>query len=123
MHQIEPPAGPQIEPSNERMMSQLRRVCRVKKQHHTGCLYACLVVGQRSRPSDVYDISSLLVAELAFLHQQAGTLDAPRPAYYPGRKFPSDVYQRAGQLKSQLDELQGLVKTRPAWLRNGTTGK
>ena len=76
-----------------------------------------------AHPSDVYDISSLLVAELAFLHQQAGTLDAPRPAYYPGRKFPSDVYQRAGQLKFQLDELQGLVKTRPDWLRYDTTGK
>ncbi len=76
-----------------------------------------------ARPSDVYDISSLLVAELAFLHQQPGALDAPRPAYYPGRKFPSDVYQRAGQLKIQLDELQVLAKTRPDWLRPGTTGK
>jgi len=78
---------------------------------------------EAARPSDVYDISSLLVAELAFLHQQAGTLDAPRAAYYPGRKFPSGVHQRAGQLKIQLDELQVLVKTRPDWLRPGTTGK
>ena len=58
-----------------------------------------------------------------YLHQQAGFLEAPRPAYYPGRKFPSDVYQRAGQLKIQLDELQGLVNTRPDWLQRSAAQK
>ncbi len=57
-------------------------------------------------PSDVYDIASLLVAELAHLHTQFRDVEPPHETYYPGRKFPSHVYQRAGILESQLIELQ-----------------
>ncbi len=57
-------------------------------------------------PSDVYDVASLLVAELAHLHRQFGDVESPHETYYPGRKLPSHVYQRAGILESQLIELQ-----------------
>ena len=57
-------------------------------------------------PSDVYDIASLLVAELAHLHTQFRDVAPPHETYYPGRKFPSHVYQRVGILESQLIELQ-----------------
>lgn len=56
--------------------------------------------------SDVYDLASLLVSELAFLHRLAGNAAPPRDVYWPGRKFPSHVYQRACLLEAQLIEIQ-----------------
>lgn len=56
-------------------------------------------------PSDVYDLASLVLGEVAFLH--AITPDA-NPAPYPfesnqpGRKLPSHVWQLAGVLEAQL---------------------
>lgn len=71
-------------------------------------------------PSDVYDIASLVVSELNFLHGQFKDIPPPRPVYYPGRKFPSHVYQRAGILERQLIDLQKLVGSDPDWLSNKT---
>jgi hypothetical protein len=67
--------------------------------------------------SDVYDIASLIVSELSFLHSHLDGVLAPPDAYYAGRKFPSDVYQRAGLLEALLSDLQALVETSPAWLQ------
>ena len=67
-------------------------------------------------PSDVYDIASLLVSELAHIHSRLDGAKSPRQAHYPGRKFPSDIYQRAGILQAQLLELRGLVADHPDWL-------
>ena len=67
-------------------------------------------------PSDVYDIATLLVSELDYLWTHAGDLARPHPAYYPGRKLPSHVYQRAGLLERQLAELAELVEANPSWL-------
>ncbi len=64
-------------------------------------------------PSDVYDMATLLVSELVYLWSQAEDAVPPRPAYYPGRKLPSHVYQRAGLLQQQLSELEELVKSTP----------
>lgn len=66
-------------------------------------------------PSDVYDNASLVVSELDYLHNQSGA-PLPRKVYYPGRKFPSDVYQRTGILDAQLQQLQGLVGNNAGWL-------
>jgi hypothetical protein len=68
-------------------------------------------------PSDVYDIASLIVSELSFLHSQLDGVLAPPDAYYPGRKFPADVYQRAELLEALLIDLQTLVETSPSWLQ------
>lgn len=68
-------------------------------------------------PSDVYDIASLLVSELAYIHSQLEGAKSPRQVYYPGRKFPSDVDQRVGILEAQLIELRRLVVAHPDWLR------
>ena len=68
-------------------------------------------------PSDVYDIASLSVSELTLLHAHLdATLPPPAP-YYPGRKFPADVYQRAGLLETILTKLLQLVDTHPTWLQ------
>ncbi len=67
-------------------------------------------------PSDVYDVATLLVSELTYLWEQLDDVPSPRQAYYPGRRFPSHVYQRALLLERQLVELDQLVGSRPGWL-------
>jgi len=78
---------------------------------------------EEKTPSDVYDIASLLVSELAYLHQQVKQLEPPQPVYYPGRKLPADVYQRAGILDAQMATLLKQVKAAPNWLRDGGVDK
>ncbi|MBK1649951.1 hypothetical protein CKO36_15445 [Rhabdochromatium marinum] len=53
-------------------------------------------------PSDVYDIASLLVSELTYIHQHLPEAPPPQTVYRYGGKFPSDVFQRAGILLRQL---------------------
>jgi hypothetical protein len=58
-------------------------------------------------PSDVYDLASLVLGEVAYLH--ALRKDAPAPYPFegnsPGRKLPSHVWQLAGTLEQQLTQL------------------
>jgi hypothetical protein len=54
---------------------------------------------------DVFLLASVVVSQLDFLHQQIGVSKPPRQVFYPGRKFPADVYQRAGLLQAQLAQL------------------
>ncbi len=68
-------------------------------------------------PSDVFDVASLLVAELVFLHSQAEAAAPPRKAYHPGDKFPSHAYQRAGLLYEALSDLLVQVRGKPDWLQ------
>jgi hypothetical protein len=69
-------------------------------------------------PSDVYDIASLLVSELAHLHRQLPGAAPSRKVYNPGRKLPSHVYQRMGILCSQMEALQRKVDADPDWLKD-----
>jgi hypothetical protein len=69
------------------------------------------------QPSDVYDLATLLVSDLTYLH---GTLkDAPPlPSVpYPGRKFPSHVYQQAGVLLEHLRTLEQQIRANPDWAK------
>ena len=66
--------------------------------------------------SDVYDLASLLVSELAYLDSRVASGKSPIDSYYPGRKLPSHTYQRVGILKDQLTQLVALVTTSPGWL-------
>ena len=56
-------------------------------------------------PGDVFLLASLVVSQLDFLQQQLGISKPPRQVFYAGRKFPADVYQRAGMLQAQLVQL------------------
>jgi len=76
---------------------------------------------QEMWPSDTEPLAALVVSELAYLHRQLRGDRQPRNVYYPGRKFPSHVYQRAGLLEVQLTELEKQVEARPDWLRRGDT--
>jgi hypothetical protein len=70
----------------------------------------------RIEPSDVYNMATLLVSELRHIWLQLGERVPPRPVYYPGRRFPSHAYQRAGLLERMLFELNDLIATDPGWL-------
>jgi hypothetical protein len=58
-------------------------------------------------PSDVYDLASLVLGEIVFLHAQ--TADANPPYPFEGgtaaRKLPSHVWQLSGVLEQQLQRL------------------
>lgn len=67
-------------------------------------------------PSDVYDLASLLVADLHYVHSLKLAALAPAKTYLAGKKTPSDVYQRVSILKQQLLTLQKLHEMQPHWL-------
>ena len=67
------------------------------------------------QPSDVFDLATLLVSDLTFLY---GTLKdvPPIPSVpFPGRKFPSHVYQESGVLLDHLRALEQQVRANPNW--------
>ena len=69
-------------------------------------------------PSDVYDVATLMVSELDYLHAQVRDAEPPNDVYYPGRKLPSHVFQRVGILEAQLIALESEVEESPNWLHN-----
>lgn len=69
-------------------------------------------------PGEVYDLASLLVVELRYLHSRHSSVSPPLPAFFPGVKVPADVFQRAGQLENGLDMLLRQVESDPNWLHN-----
>ena len=72
-------------------------------------------------PSDVYDVATLVVSELAFLHSQQRRSEPVVEEFvsFSERIFPSHVYQRVGILEEQLRDLLERVKEVPNWLRPG----
>lgn len=69
------------------------------------------------QPGEVYDVASLLVADLAFLHSQLKESRPPRDVFHPGRKLPSHVFQRVGILEAQLTQLREFAAANPDWLK------
>lgn len=63
---------------------------------------------RKIEPSDVYDLSTLVLSNLAFLHRNLKQHVRPRPTYYPGKIIPSAVYQRASILEKQVDNIHRL---------------
>lgn len=78
---------------------------------------------QQAEPSDVFDIASLVVSELSYLHGKLTDAKPPRDVYYVGRKFPAHVYQRVGILERQLAELDRRVQENPDWLTQEPVGE
>ena len=69
-----------------------------------------------STSGQAYDLASLLVSELSYLHSRTTAGNSSIESYYPGHKLPSETYQRVGILESQLTQLLALVTTSPDWL-------
>ena len=60
-------------------------------------------------PDEVFLVASLVVSQLDFLHRHLGIAKMPREIFYPGRRFPAQVYQRVGLLEAQLEQLEDLI--------------
>jgi hypothetical protein len=115
-----PPFEPRKQPADvyRRLVECLGRIRQIAEQSNLKMLTLAISETDRAEatPSDVHDIASLVVSELAYLHAQLPGVLPAREVYYPGRRFPSQVYQRAGILEGQLLELQRLVQHDPGWL-------
>lgn len=116
----EPEFEPRKTPSDvyRRLLDCLTRIRSISEQSGTRMLRLDIPDDaiETASPSDVYDIASLLVSELAHLHALHGKLKTPRRVFYPGRVFPSHVFQRAGMLEKQIERLENLVREDPDWL-------
>ena len=74
---------------------------------------------EETLPSDCYDIASLALAEVAFLHAHIADANPPYPfeANAPGRKLPANCFQIAGVLEQQLTQLDKLTASKTGWLK------
>ena len=68
-------------------------------------------------PSEVYDVATLLVSELAYIHDSVPGLTEAEKSYFPVGRYPSDVYQRGLQLRLTLERLHELIAANPNWYR------
>ena len=69
------------------------------------------------QPNEVYDLATLVNSELAYLHTHLPHTLSPQRVRQPGAIFPSHVYQQAGGLLAQLQELHKQVQANPGWLQ------
>lgn len=60
---------------------------------------------ERVSPNDVTDLAALVVEELHHLRVAYPEASLPTRAYYPGKRFPAHVFQRAGLLEQILLDL------------------
>lgn len=66
-------------------------------------------------PSDVFDLATLLLSELEYLHAQVPGAPVPLQAAHPGRRWPSNVYQQAGVLTQQTTRILVQATQNPAF--------
>jgi len=71
----------------------------------------------QTTPSNVFDLSKIVVAEVRYLNTLISNDESVR-AYDPGYKVPSDVFQRSSILLKQLKALDQAVKKDPNWLKD-----
>ena len=67
--------------------------------------------------NDVYDLATLVISELAYLHVHLPHIPPPQPVRLHGPILPSHVYQQVGGLLAQLKVLQIQVQSHPEWLK------
>ena len=71
------------------------------------------VVDESLTPSDVFDIGTLLLSELEYLHSLVEGARSPIRAGHPGRRWPSDVHQQAGILGDQASRIMAHARENP----------
>lgn len=64
-------------------------------------------------PSDVFDLATLLLSELEYLHSGIAGARVPLQAVHPGQRWPSNVYQQAGVLLEQAARIMALERDNP----------
>jgi hypothetical protein len=76
------------------------------------------VVDPSLTPSDVFDIATLLLSELEYLHSLVPGARTPFVAEHPGRRWESDVYQQAGLLAVQASSILVSSRENPDLVRS-----
>jgi hypothetical protein len=107
------PDAPKVEPGrvpSDVYLRLLQGLERLKQVYELQGLSSLEVDAERLQkeditPSDVFDIASLMVARLDYLHKHNKIETLPRKPFYPGKVYPTDVYQQAGILLNQLSTL------------------
>lgn len=94
---------------------QLELLEKIKQLYHLKGLSSIEVVSDRVQrknisPHDVFQLASLVVARLDFLHKYNQISMPAREPYFPGRVYPTDVYRQSGILMKQLDALIDLAR-------------
>jgi len=93
----------------ERLTSCLEAVRTVLRKRNQPVIDKAPAPGEAREvlPSDVFDLASLVLGEVAFLHALQADSNPPYPfeGNLPGRKLPSHVWQLAGVLEQQLAQL------------------
>lgn len=69
------------------------------------------------QPNDVYDLATLVISELAYLHAHLPQTPPPQPVRLHAPILSSHVYQQVGGLLAQLQVLQTQVQSHPAWFQ------
>ena len=69
------------------------------------------------QPNDLYDLTTLIISELAYLHARLPTILPPKQVRLHGPILPSHVYQQTGGLLAQLQVLHKQVQAHPTWLQ------
>ncbi len=69
-------------------------------------------------PSDVKELSLIIVSELSFICFTQGVSTRQLHSYYPGKKYPSDVYYRSMKLETYVNEIFQYIKHHPQWINN-----
>ena len=69
------------------------------------------------QPNDVYDLATLIISELAYLHAHLPNALPPEQSKLHGPILPSHVYQQAGGLLAQLQALNKEIQAHPTGLQ------
>ncbi len=100
-----------------RCMDQLRGIA--KHLGWTALEVDWRLPSEQVAPSDVYDLATMLVAEMHYLESRlpraAGS--AALTDFPPGRKFPAHNVQRAGLIEAQLAEIRKQIEANPDFLK------
>jgi len=97
-------------------LEEFARVSGVSILHLDGSAARKVVPEFQVQPSDVYDLATLLLSDLAYIHGKKYRGQTMPTVPFPGTKFPSHVFQLARGLQGQLDELDRLARANPDWL-------
>ena len=68
------------------------------------------------QPGNVYDLATLILSDLAYIHGKKYPEKAIPGVPFPGTKLPSHVFQLVRGLQEQLNDLVRLAQANPHWL-------
>jgi hypothetical protein len=128
LHRIEMPAAPPFERRKfpRDVFQVLWQSCETLQQVLRDSKLSALQLDRGyvgEQPTDVYDITSLVLSELEYVASfvpQAGGVRAPAAPAIP-HVLPAHNFQRARRLQAGIEKLAGAVRARPDWLVESTS--